>query len=325
MSDEIHLTSPQWQTLSLSVAIEQTEQMAEAADQTVSIEPIETALFEQGAVSVTLVDAQDHPLHEPDPGALPLWPTVVIEALFPIDQDLDDVTRTLIERDLIGNKTPVHSKPVEEQVWTRAWMDQFKPMSFGQRLWICPTHVEPDPDWPVVIRIDPGLAFGSGTHPTTALCLSWLDQWASSPPHLPSNDPVIDFGCGSGILGIAAILLGAKQVLAVDHDPQALTATQDNARMNGCDDAVSVFDPASFFEQYGHTQSPLVLANILAQPLIELAPKLMGLVAPGGHLILSGILIEQAEAVKSAYRDLDPNPMMQTKEDWVCLAFAQKA
>jgi len=269
--------------------------------------------------------AEDHPLHEPDPGSLPLWPTVVVEALFPIDQDIDHVTRRLIERGLIGPDTAVRSEPLEEQVWTRAWMDQFQPMSFGEQLWICPTHVEPDPEWPVVIRIDPGLAFGSGTHPTTALVLSWLDQWASSPTHRLPTEPVIDFGCGSGILGIAAILLGAREVLAVDHDPQALTSTQENARINGCGDAVSVFDPASFFEQQTHTQSPLVLANILAQPLIELAPKLMGLVAPGGHLILSGILIDQAEAVKSAYRDLDPNPMMETKEDWVCLAFAQKA
>lgn len=309
----------------MSVGVEQSEQLTEVADETVRIEPIENALFEKGAVSVTLVDAEDHPLHEPDPGALPLWPTVVIEALFSIDQDLDEVTQTLIESGLIDKETPVTSKAVEEQVWTRAWMDQFEPMSFGTRLWICPTHVEPETEWPVVIRIDPGLAFGSGTHPTTALCLKWLDQWAQGASHWPVTEPVIDFGCGSGILGIAASLLGATQVLAIDHDPQALTATQDNARLNGCGDAVSVFDPATFFARHAHTQSPLVLANILSQPLIELAPKLMGLVAPGGHLILSGILIEQAEAVKTAYQALDPNPGMDTKEDWVCLAFAQKA
>lgn len=327
MSQETSTTtpSPQWQTLSLSVCVEQNEQSAQALDQTLGIEPIETALFDQGAVSVTLVDADDHPLHEPDPGALPLWPTVIIEALFPITQDLSEIIQTLTKSGLIDADTPVGSNAIEEQVWTRAWMDQFQPMPFGQRLWICPTHVDPEPDWPVVIRLDPGLAFGSGTHPTTALCLKWLDQWAVSQARFPLMGPVIDFGCGSGILGIAASLLGAEKVLAIDHDPQALTATRDNAQINGCAERISVFGPEAFFAENAAIQCPLVLANILATPLIELAPKLMALVAPGGHLVLSGILNHQAEAVQAAYQDLDLAPIMQLQEDWVCLAFAQKA
>ncbi|HEY7907003.1 MAG TPA: 50S ribosomal protein L11 methyltransferase [Wenzhouxiangella sp.] len=325
MSQEKSAVPPKWQTLRLSIRVEQTEQTAQAVDQTLVIEPIENALFEHGAVSVTLVDAEDHPLHEPDPGALPLWPTVIIEALFPITQDLSTIIYALIESGLIDADTPVESNTIEEQVWTRAWMDQFKPMPFGQRLWICPTHVDPEPDWPVVIRLDPGLAFGSGTHPTTALCLSWLDQWALNQARFPLMGPVIDFGCGSGILGIAAALLGSDKVLAIDHDPQALTATRDNAQINGCNQKISVFEPEAFFVEHSTTQSPLVLANILAKPLIELSPKLMALVAPGGYLVLSGILEDQAEAVRAAYQELDPNPIMHVQEDWVCLAFAQKA
>lgn len=325
MRQETSTTAPKWHTLSLSVRVEQNEHTAQAVDQTLVIEPIENALFEHGAVSVTLVDAEDHPLHEPDPGALPLWPTVIVEALFPINQDLTEIIQALIEQDLIDADTPLVSKAVEEQVWTRAWMDQFKPMAFGQRLWICPTHVEPEPDWPVVIRLDPGLAFGSGTHPTTALCLTWLDQWALNQARFPLMGPVIDFGCGSGILGIAAALLGAEEILAIDHDPQALTATRDNAQINGCDQKISVFEPEAFWIEHSTTQSPLVLANILAKPLIDLSPKLMELVAPGGYLVLSGILHDQAEAVRAAYQALDPSPIMALQEDWVCLAFAQKA
>jgi len=300
-----------------------TTDAAESLDENAWIEPIEAVLFDAGALSVTLVDAEDHPLHEPDPGALPLWPSVVIEALFDRPSVMPEVVQALLAHGFVESADQIEVDTVKDQAWTRAWMDRFVPMSFGKRLWVCPTHLEPDPAWPVVIRLDPGLAFGSGTHSTTNLCLQFLDQWSMETDSI-GQGLVIDFGCGSGILGIGAALLGATKVVSVDHDPQALVATYENAKANGCEDRMEIMDPATFFEQHRLQKADLVLANILAKPLMELAPTLMNLVAPGGFLVLSGILREQAEEICRAYQALDAHPKMSTDEDWVCLAFAQK-
>lgn len=300
------------------------EHSSKATNQSQWIEPVETALFEAGALSVTLLDAEDHPLHEPDPGALPLWPNVVIEALFDDAAIRTDAVNQLVTTGLIKDPTHIQLTKLEDQAWTRAWMDQFVPMSFGDRLWVCPSHVEPDPNWPVVIRLDPGLAFGSGTHPTTAMCLRQLDQWAGDHLIEPTTS-VLDFGCGSGILAVGAALLGAGHIIAVDHDPQAILATEYNARANACDGVIQALSSECFFKDHRDFKADLVLANILAQPLIELASTLMAHVAPGGRLVLSGILQAQADAVMEAYRGLDDRPSILTQGDWVCLAFAQKA
>ena len=208
---------------------------------------------------------------------------------------------------------PVRFEPLEDQVWERAWIEHFQPMAFGKRLWIYPSWAEVPDDGSVVLRLDPGLAFGTGTHPTTALCLEWLDAQNMQ------GKTVIDYGCGSGILAIAALLLGAQSAIGYDNDPQALTATKDNAEQNHCAEKLQM----KLVETKGETireQADVVLANILAGPLRELAPLIAPLVKPGGDLVLSGILAEQAEEVMAAYRTLGfgfETPAI--REEWVRL------
>ena len=269
--------------------------------------PLEDQLLELGAVSVTFMDAEDQPIFEPDLGTTPLWSHTHLLALFEDGTDGDAVLAHL--RLLRGGELPEHQvERIEDQDWERSWMDNFHPMRFGHRLWIVPSwHQAPEPD-AVNLLLDPGLAFGTGTHPTTALCLEWLDGQ-------DLNDcTVLDFGCGSGILAIAALLLGAPQALGTDIDPQALEASRDNADRNGIDPArFPVYLPADLPPQ----PADVVVANILAGPLVQLAPTITALVKPGGRLALSGILAEQAEEVRAAYAgafDLDPTAV---KDGWV--------
>lgn len=252
-------------------------------------------MLDNGALSVTLTDAADNPLFEPPPGAAPLWPLCQIEAIFGQDED-DQLVRaacqTALQRQLGDNAPDIVISDIEDQDWTRVWMDAFQPMRFGRRLWIVPSwHECPDPKG-VNLRLDPGLAFGTGTHPTTALCLEYLDGMSDMP------DRVLDFGCGSGVLALAALMLGADQADGTDIDPQALTAMQDNAQRNGLDRQITTALPQDFAPDAPY---PLVVANILSGPLQELAPTLTGHLAPGGRLILSGLLTEQAQAVMTAY------------------------
>jgi ribosomal protein L11 methyltransferase len=246
----------------------------------------------QGALSVTLVDAADQPLFEPDPGTTPLWSAVRMTALYAEDVDLAAIRARLVEcfgADIAARLTV---QQLDDQDWERVWLERFAPMRFGERLWICPAGQRPPEDARnVLIDLDPGLAFGTGTHPTTALCLEWLDR------HPPQGQQVLDFGCGSGILAIAALKLGAEVVCAVDIDPQALWATRENAARNQVEDRLHTCLPGAVPGQ--HWQ--LVLANILANPLIGLAPRMVALVAAGGRLVLSGILAEQAAGVRQAY------------------------
>ncbi|NNF97157.1 MAG: 50S ribosomal protein L11 methyltransferase, partial [Halobacteria archaeon] len=203
-----------------------------------------------------------------------------------------------------------HLNPLEDRDWVRAWMDGFEPMRFGKRLWICPSGYTPPEPQAVNILLDPGLAFGTGTHPTTAMCLRWLDA------HPPQDLAVIDYGCGSGILAIAACKLGARHVSGVDTDPQALLATYDNAEKNQVSDCIDAYLPADF-----HSQAvPLLLANILAGPLQSLASRFSELVVPAGHIVLSGILAEQAELVMQQYQTAFDIQLVDQREDWVCLA-----
>lgn len=270
-------------------------------------ETYEDALLEVGAVSVTFMDAEDQPIFEPDLGTTPLWSHTHLLALF--EADTDETALIAHLQLLCGGSLPEHHvERIEDQDWERSWMDNFQPMRFGQRLWIVPSwHAAPEPD-AVNLLLDPGLAFGTGTHPTTALCLEWLDGQELQ------GCSVLDFGCGSGILAIAALLLGAPQAVGTDIDPQALEASRDNASRNGIDPArFPVYLPADLPQQ----PADVVVANILAGPLVSLAPQITALVKDGGRLALSGILAEQAEEVRAAYAgafDLDPTA---TKDGWV--------
>lgn len=267
----------------------------------------EDALLEVGAVSVTFMDAEDQPIFEPDLGTTPLWSHTHLLALFEADTDADAVFAHL--HLLTGAALPEHqAEVIADQDWERSWMDNFQPMRFGQRLWIVPSwHAAPEPD-AVNLLLDPGLAFGTGTHPTTALCLEWLDGQDLEGCNL------LDFGCGSGILAIAALLLGAKQAAGTDIDYQAIEASRDNAERNGIDASRL---PLYLPEQLPAEQADVVVANILAGPLVALAPQITSLVKPGGRLALSGILAEQGEDVAAAYAeafDLDP---LCIRDGWV--------
>jgi ribosomal protein L11 methyltransferase len=274
------------------------------------VESIEDFLLELGALSTSLEDAGDHALLEPLPGETPVWPEAVVSGLFGDDTDAAILTLALAAR-LDIDPGRVTREDVEERDWVRAWMDDFRPMRFGERLWIVPTGYEPPDPGAVNLLLDPGLAFGTGTHPTTALCLEWLDA------HLPVHANVIDYGCGSGVLAIAALRLGARHCIGVDLDPQALVATRDNARRNGIPDEQL---PVCLPEGLEAEPADLVMANILSGPLVELAPVLGRLVRPGGRLILSGLLAEQTNTVAAAYRDTFSIEPPTLREEWALLA-----
>ncbi len=270
-------------------------------------ETYEDALLEVGAVSVTFMDAEDQPIFEPELNTTPLWTHTHLLALFEADTDAQAVFAHL--QLLTDAELPEHhAEVIEDQDWERSWMDNFHPIRFGQRLWIVPSWLDaPEPD-AVNLLLDPGLAFGTGTHPTTALCLEWLDGQ-------PLEDcEVLDFGCGSGILAIAALLLGAKHAVGTDIDVQALEASRDNAGRNGIAEASF---PLYLPEDLPTQQADVLVANILAGPLVSLAPQLSTLVKSGGRLALSGILAEQGEEVAAAYAadfDLDP---IANRDGWV--------
>ena len=275
------------------------------------LDAAEEALWALGAQSVTLLDAGDQPLLEPGPGETPLWPESTIEALLPDDLSEQEVLLALAAARVISDLAGVQFERLAERDWERAWMDRFKPMQFGDSLWICPSHIEPDAEWGVVVRLDPGLAFGTGTHPTTALCLEWMDATEFS------GKTVTEYGCGSGVLAVAAALKGAAKVHAIDHDPQALTATCDNASGNGVLDRIETALPGALADP----RADIVLANILAGPLVELADRIAGLVRPGGALVLSGILEEQAGDVERAYDPLIGKARKVARDGWVRLDF----
>ncbi|OOV86505.1 50S ribosomal protein L11 methyltransferase [Oceanospirillum linum] len=278
-------------------------------------EVLEELLLAADANAVTLEDGADQPLFEPIRGTTPLWQQTRITGLFDAEQD----SKAMIEALQSGWASVFPDQPfpasrleiLEDKDWEREWMENFHPIQVGNRLWVCPSWKEaPDPEATNLV-LDPGLAFGTGTHPTTFMCLEWLDQ------HDVSGQTVIDYGCGSGILGVAALLLGAEKAYGVDNDPQALVATRENTDRNSLPaDSFDVYYPGKIDD----IQADLMLANILAGPLIDLAPTLAALVKDQGNLVLSGILSHQADEVIAAYQPwFDFEPVHQ-KEEWVCLS-----
>lgn len=271
-------------------------------------------LSEAGALAVTLQDAADQPLYEPPPGATPLWSQTWVTGLFDADVDLNAALAYLCEA-LAQRELPHVISPLEDKDWEREWMDNYHPMRFGRRLWICPSWREPPDTNAVTVMLDPGLAFGTGTHPTTALCLEWLDR------HDIVGKRVIDYGCGSGVLAVAAAKLGAHHVWAVDYDSQALHATTLNAEKNAVATSIHTVLP----NDLPHEMADIILANILAGPLTDLAPLIAGLIRPGGAVVLSGILNTQADALMQRYQPwFDMEPAIE-REEWMCLSGVRKA
>ncbi|MEO1889713.1 MAG: 50S ribosomal protein L11 methyltransferase [Cycloclasticus sp.] len=270
---------------------------------------VETLIENLGSLSVTMTDGADQPIYEPPLETTPLWQQVLVTGLFEEQRDLSQVEQYFNQHLNSANDWQLTIERLEDQVWERVWLENFHPIKFGDNFWVCSTeHETPDAN-ATILRLDPGLAFGTGTHPTTALCLEWLAN------NTLDDCNVIDFGCGSGILAIAALLLGAKHAIGIDIDPQALTATNNNAAQNNVLDKIQVYDA----KHYPRDAQTIVIANILAEPLITLADEISSLVQTNGHLLLSGILSEQADQVMHAYRPhfLFDSPVI--KDGWTCL------
>lgn len=267
-----------------------------------------------GAVSVTYMDAEDEPVYEPAIGETKIWSNTQIIALYELDADPDSIKAHVIEQFQHHPLLSWQYDEIGDQAWERAWMEFYKPMKFADKLWVCPTDQQQHEPNTVCLILDPGLAFGTGTHPTTALCLEWLAS------HDLAGKTVIDYGCGSGILAVAAVLLGAKIAHAVDIDPQAITATESNAQKNNVQDKIHCYLP----EDFPALQADIVLANILAKPLIDMSEMIASLLVSDGTLILSGILHEQADTVINAYQShITLQPLVQ-QEDWIRLSGAKR-
>lgn len=272
-------------------------------------EPLSDAFLEANAASVTFEDAKDQPIFEPDLGTTPVWSSTKVIGLFDAEIDSQGVIHFLTQLLPSVQKDSYKVEVLEDKDWVRAWMDQFKPMQFGERLWIIPSWSEPPQKDAVNLMLDPGMAFGTGTHPTTSLCLQWLDKQA------PKDLTVIDYGCGSGILALAAQKLGAKSVAGTDIDPQAITASKQNAERNNEE------IPFNLVEDFNSEPVDLLVANILAGPLKELATEFDRLLKPGGTLVLSGLLATQSEGLIEHYQQLGIQlDNQETQDEWGLLS-----
>jgi ribosomal protein L11 methyltransferase len=254
------------------------------------------------------MDCHDDPVLEPLPGELRLWPATRVCALF--GKDLGPGLAQRLGEALRLAPGRIAVREVEDRIWEREWLKDFHARRFGQRLWVCPHHETVEEPGAVVVRLDPGMAFGTGTHPTTALCLEWLDG------HLQGPAKVVDYGCGSGVLALAALKLGAQLAACFDIDPQALIAARENAEANGIAAQMLTVGAAD------DLPSPvdLVLANILSEPLIQLAPRFASLVAPGGQVVLAGLMDDEAHSVTAAYDTWFDMGTFARREGWTGLA-----
>ncbi len=277
--------------------------------QTLEADRVEEILERHGALAVTYSDAADDPVLEPLPGETPLWQDSCVTGLFDAEADLDALQRDLVASLDLEALPPHRIESLEDRVWEREWLKDFRPMQFGRRLWVLPVDATDVPEDAVVLRLDPGLAFGTGTHATTALCLERLDAMSLN------GTEVLDYGCGSGILAIGALLLGAERATGYDIDPQAITATMSNAKQNKVDDRLTAtLEPETLGDDYN-----VVVANILAKPLIEAAMEIVGRVRRGGTLVLSGILADQAATVTAAYAERIDFAAPTERDGWACL------
>jgi ribosomal protein L11 methyltransferase len=302
--------SADWLQVSTTVAREQAD-------------PAEALLLAAGALSVTLQDAADEPVLEPAPGETPLWSTVTVTGLFAGDTDPLAVLAGLHDQ-IPGAAWRVSSLP--ERAWEREWLRDFRPMKFGRRLAVVPTGMIAPVD-SVVLRMDPGLAFGSGTHPTTRLCLEWLDGLSvargNAPPPL-EGATVVDYGCGSGILALAALMLGAAEAIAVDLDPQALLATRANAKLNGVAARIVGCTPGKLPAVLEKRKADILVANILAGPLRQLLAEFATSLAAGGRVALSGILVGQEQALSAAAEPWFRLDRPVIRQGWVRLSGRRK-
>ncbi len=273
-------------------------------------EQVSDMLMGWGAQAVSFLDAHDTPIYEPMPGEVIYWTNTVVVGLFDAEHPMDKVLQQLKQVSFFKDGVDYKLEQLEDKDWEREWMDNFHPIKFGERLWVCPSwRAIPDPT-AVNVMLDPGLAFGTGTHPTTALCMQWLDA------NIKPEQTVVDFGCGSGILGIAALKLGAKRVIGVDIDPQAIEASLANAKRNQVEQQIELYLP----QDQPSLQADVVVANILAGPLAELKTVISAYVKPGGKLALSGILESQAHSVMAAYADEFSFDPVAVQDEWVRLS-----
>lgn len=288
--------------LELSLSVDQTQQ----AD-------VESALEALGALAVSLADADvdtpdEHAIFEPGVGETPVWQRTSLQGLFAADVDRTALILGLIARLPGIRPADIGFREVADQDWERVWMDRFKPMPFGRRLWVYPWNIEPPADAALaIVRLDPGLAFGTGTHPTTALCLAWLDGLDLA------GKTLLDYGCGSGVLAVAALKLGAAHAVGIDNDPQALTASRDNAQRNGVAAHLDVYLPAAC----PAAPADVLVANILAGPLGELAPRFASLCKPDAPFAISGILNGQQNELIARFEPWFETLTVTTREDWI--------
>ncbi len=284
--------------------------------QELDAEAVQACCESLGAISVTLTDAGDEPVLEPLPGQTPTWTRTRLSALFAdmparsADTDESTNLRRRLARRIGIDPQRIYMSKLTERDWSNEWRAAFAPMCFGERLWICQDGETPDGDGSLVVNLDPGLAFGTGNHPSTALCLEWLAR-----QDLVGRS-VIDYGCGSGILALAAARLGARPVLATDIDGQALQATSDNAQQNGLQNSIRVISPG----QLAGVETDILVANILANPLKELAPDFAALVRAGGRIALAGLLQEQVNGVQQAFSQSFDMAQTGRRGDWALLA-----
>ena len=278
--------------------------------QAAQLDEIEDLMMELGALSISLADAHDEPIYEPLPGESPVWRESVVSATFAEGSDPEELVQRLLTRLPPQLASTVTQDSFQDRDWQQAYRQHFKPLQCAPKLWIVPTWSDPPDLDATIVRLDPGLAFGTGSHPTTALCLAWLAEQDLQ------NLKLIDYGCGSGILAIAAIKLGADRVLAVDIDEQALTACKSNMEVNAVTARqIEVCLPAAV----GETAADLLMANILAGPLVDLASQFAKRVNPGGKIVLSGILVSQLKDIQSAYSGFFTLEPARQSGDWACI------
>ena len=276
----------------------------------------EQILFDSDAISISYLDAEDQPVFQEEPGSTPLWDNTFLLCLFNTKTDLGSLLNKLRCNTKVLNNKSLNIELIEDQDWERSWMKDFEPIQFGEKLWICPSWLSPPEPNAVNIKLDPGLAFGTGNHATTSLCLRWLDQADVR------GSEVIDYGCGSGVLYIASALLGAVKVHSVDNDPQAISATIDNSRRNKVPgDVLTTYLP----EAFPPVHADILIANILERPLIDLSEKFAELVKKGGYITLSGLLEEQIPSLLSCYDRWFDMEAPQVEQGWVLLCGTRKS